>query len=536
MKKRLLVMLLSFSLGISSISGVVVNAAKTKTDKKTESTKKDTSKKDNSKKDTSKKDNSKKDDSKKDTNKKESKSDSSSDDTKNSVGVANDGKPKSKASDCYGDSGYTASFKNVKYYDVLLPYKSTCKKIGGYATAGRETMSSSTQNTNIGSLVAREQSVDYFQRKCPTLYSKIIGESESWKYDKGGVCVVKDKNGIEYYVMAIQEFFYNCSATKRFKDFEGSTGQLVDVFLTDGTCIHFVVGDANSSYHTNGGQKPAKGSSQQYNWFTAFAPLNYEHYRNLYAASNGNCPEIWASANESVSYFRKKYKLSDKVRIAYYRMYNKTLGSTLETVSEDRKNVSFDAGKQVVGETNTENVKNNATVVSTALTYQEADLSAFTKLEEVDIADKYLSGANKGTLGQSDISSLKSWEDNINDSTILSGVIKFLRVLTQIIGILFLMWILLIYVGYWFDRLNNFVDLDAVGILTLNKLHTSDTDEECTFSLKSVMKEKKMTVNHKAILGICLTGGVFGVLVVSGQVYVILGYFVNGMLALFGQG
>lgn len=567
MKKRLLVMLLSFSLGISSISGIVVDAAKTKTDKKTESTKKDNSKKDTSKKDNSKKDNSKKDNSKKDTSKKDddkkdtNKKNSDSDDTKNSVGVANDGKLKSSGKECFVDSGYTSSFKDIKYYDATLPYKEKIKTIGGQY----KHMSKTYLDYNIG----RSTMIEFYTLARYADASKRINMHTTYvrcfqgKYEKDTITkegwqTITDKNGITYLLTAVQPYFFSCAVTKTYSA-DGSTtldngnyikkykgfpaehgssdpvGQLIDVILTDGTCIHFVCCDVNADGDTNG------GGLSSWDGYRDYTELHYKWYKNLFSAVNANCIEMLAT-EAGTKAFRRNFGLESKsggkgsVGIAYYRMYNKHLGDKIEVTSEDAKKVVHNLGKQSVGTVNKTNVKNNATVVSTKLAYQETDLSAYATLKETDIQGKYLSGANKGTLGQSDISSLKEWEDNINDSTILSGVLRFLRVLTQIIGILFLMWILLIYVGYWFDRLNNFVDLDAVGILTLNKLHTSDTEEECTFSLKSAMKEKKMTVNHKAILGICLTGGVFGVLVVSGQVYVILGYFVNGMLALFGQG
>ena len=61
----------------------------------------------------------------------------------------------------------------------------------------------------------------------------------------------------------------------------------------------------------------------------------------------------------------------------------------------------------------------------------------------------------------------------------------------------------------------------------------SDTEQECTFGLGKGKSGGKTTVNHRAILTICLIGLVFGVLVVSGVFYSILAAFIQAMLNFF---
>lgn len=112
-----------------------------------------------------------------------------------------------------------------------------------------------------------------------------------------------------------------------------------------------------------------------------------------------------------------------------------------------------------------------------------------------------------------------------------SGFISVIRRLVSLMGILFTLWCLLIYIAYWFDRINNFIDLDLVGILTFGRLKVSDTEEECTFSIKALAKTDTRTVNHRAILFICLMGIAFGVLIISGGLYKVLSAFVNKVLS-----
>lgn len=445
---------------------------------------------------------------------------------------SNDGKAKMKANDCYGDSGYTSSFKNIKYYDVALPYKETCKSIGGYATKGKEVMSSSTKKANIGSLIAREGSLAWAQGY-PLLWNGTGAKAKETRYDKH-IAVIKDKNGIEYYVMAIQEFFYKYTgARKGFSKFDTNNGQLCDVILTDNTCIHFVIGDSNASCHTNGGSADGKK-----NYFSEFAKLNYSYYRNLYAASNGNCPEIWADDNSAVTNFREKYGLDKKVRIAYYRLYNKKFGDKIEVVDEKCKKVSYKLGASkggINGDDKSVNPTNNA-VNATFLTgcYTEDQISAFAKLSEANIQRNYLDDTKRSNLDQNSAENVTNWERNVDNNKKEYGFIAVLRKLIIFSGFFFIVWAILIYIAYWFDRINSIYCIDLLGKFTFNKLHISDTENECTFGVEGAGKK---TVNHKAILSISLMSILIGVLVISGLFYKVISNIVYAILSFIkGEG
>ena len=78
---------------------------------------------------------------------------------------------------------------------------------------------------------------------------------------------------------------------------------------------------------------------------------------------------------------------------------------------------------------------------------------------------------------------------------------------------------LFIYLAYWFDRINNFVDIDLLKIVTFGRLVISPTEEECTFSMKELAKGQTRTINHRHILYVCIVGLAFGTLIVSGKVF-----------------
>lgn len=166
--------------------------------------------------------------------------------------------------------------------------------------------------------------------------------------------------------------------------------------------------------------------------------------------------------------------------------------------------------------------------------YTESQLSAYTKLKEVSIQSKYLDGAQRGVLSQDETTNLDNWEMTANEDKGAWSFVKVLRILTQIVGILFIMYVLLIYVAYWFDRLNVYFDFELLGTLTLGRLHISESEDKCTFGIHTVNDlSSRMTVNHKAILFICTVGLLFGLSIVSGLFYSILTAFVNGIISIF---
>ena len=76
-----------------------------------------------------------------------------------------------------------------------------------------------------------------------------------------------------------------------------------------------------------------------------------------------------------------------------------------------------------------------------------------------------------------------------------------------------------LYLAYWVDRINNFVDVEFLKLLTFNKLTMSEDEEECTYSIKSALKAGTKTVNHRAIIKVTIVGELFAVLLITGAVY-----------------
>lgn len=135
-------------------------------------------------------------------------------------------------------------------------------------------------------------------------------------------------------------------------------------------------------------------------------------------------------------------------------------------------------------------------------------------------------------LSKEQLKGVVDWKNNIEYEN-EDYFIKYLRIFVMLLGIIFLVWMLLIYLSYWFDRINNFLDIDLLPIVTLGRLRVSPEEGECTFASK-VSKGEVKTVNHRTIVMICLTGILFSVFIITGKLYEVLSYLVRKILSILG--
>ena len=127
-----------------------------------------------------------------------------------------------------------------------------------------------------------------------------------------------------------------------------------------------------------------------------------------------------------------------------------------------------------------------------------------------------------------------SWKNNIEYEED-DGIIKFLRIIVMVMGIAFLVWMLLIYLSYWYDRINNFFDIELLPIITGGRLKVAPEEDKCTFNPKEFMVSRGVqTVNHRAVLSLCFIGLFFGTFVVSGKLYDFLSFIITFIMRKLG--
>lgn len=152
----------------------------------------------------------------------------------------------------------------------------------------------------------------------------------------------------------------------------------------------------------------------------------------------------------------------------------------------------------------------------------EQELAQYCILKEANIQEMYLDKATRDGLNSADTKTLSDWEINVGIENEETGLIGGLRVLVQCVGIIFIVWMVLLYLAYWFDRFNTFFDISLLSLLTAKKLVISPNESECNFSVSDLNTGECKTVNHTAIVKICFGGILIGCCVVSGIIFRVL--------------
>ncbi len=389
------------------------------------------------------------------------------------VTIDNDGKAKSNP---YGDSKLPSSFGSGAYYDCYIPYALTNEDVGGYAV--------NVVNYNGNNYKPMTEANKKKKVGVRTNYQGRY-RSGSWHNcsisvePSTGLQVATDPKGNKYYLTAIQEFFYRSSSVGS-NNFYGwssqNRGQLFDVVLTDGTVVHFAVKDTNAIQHTNAGGDDTEGT---FDCKITYAPSKLPQYNHLFAAMAGNCLELWGSSSAVASAFMQKYNMGsndNQNKIAYYRMYNLKIDNAPDRGNGVGKEVSYSLGSVTINGSTTESGDDdvqhtdslgNSIVPETSLVgmenyyknlFDNASTPSMAKREDLSIGEQY----STVVIGES-VALMHE-----------ANLIDIVRVGVVCIGIILIFYAVLITISAVFDKANNFIDINLVGIVTFGLLKYSD--------------------------------------------------------------
>lgn len=126
-------------------------------------------------------------------------------------------------------------------------------------------------------------------------------------------------------------------------------------------------------------------------------------------------------------------------------------------------------------------------------------------------------------LSGSEREQLYAWKEVIESEDDFA-IISFLRTCVAFIGILLVIYSTLIYLAYWVDRVNNFIEFSCLNALTMGRLVISPDDSISTF--KSSSKKVKSVV-HRDIIFVSLAGITLGIILLSGRIYLIIDFFIE---------
>ena len=278
-----------------------------------------------------------------------------------SVKSLNNGQPRDNP---YGKvTSIPPSFSGVDYYDCYVPYALTNQQLGGYST--QNIVDAGVTYPPMPDAIKRQRVANHPASRGTYVYSTI--PSVSYETDtKCAISTKADRNGIstKFYLTAVQPFFLRRSVgtgTPTDGYFGYSTanrGQLIDVILTNGKCIHVVLNDVNSVAHTNCGNNQA-GTSQ-------FASTNYNQYHNITSAVQGNTLELThqGDAVTALNAFSNKYGIgtwgvNGTYDVAFYRVYNAKITTGFTLASPSYAGVAYDISSGSTPTTYTVTVQND---------------------------------------------------------------------------------------------------------------------------------------------------------------------------------
>lgn len=150
----------------------------------------------------------------------------------------------------------------------------------------------------------------------------------------------------------------------------------------------------------------------------------------------------------------------------------------------------------------------------------EYDIIENSKLSEDAIA---LLSREDCSIG--DITSINEWKENI-ENTSYEKVGKYIRGSILFVGILITLYSILLFLAYVFDSINNFLDFDALSVLTFGKLQKAPDPDSSTFTPEN---PKTRLVTLKDIIGVTISGVLIGVLLISGKIFVLVTNLINFM-------
>ena len=429
----------------------------------------------------------------------------------------------------FGDLGIESTV-DASYYDWFCPFSISFEDIGGYATDCKY----QSGCAYVGAFSYLDSS-SASEKRFDSAYNREFdkGGSSYWGYtiqtesDTGLNYIEKD--GVKFYIAAIPKGVYNYSGGS-FTFGNGTfmdNGFVFDVVIADGTVIHFIAGDGIGVYHSNCDEGDVD-SGWQDKLQLQFCKLKLPQYKNTFHACKPNqLLELWGNSNVTTG-FPKKYNISKDNPIVGLRLYDMSAKAGIKVksgVSGFDHNSKISVSSSV--DSNGNVTSSNAGFISG--TFSESDYASWNLLCEEDLS-YLLDDATKDNLNNNELVSLDDWKRQTEDE---AWYITWGRRIVMMVGIILVVWSLLFYCGFWFDRINTFIDLDLVGILTLRKLKVSPDDTECTFKLSDIAKTDTRTVNHKYCMIISVSALALGVFMISGIMFTLIRKFVNLIVGFF---
>ena len=448
------------------------------------------------------------------------------------LSLENDGKPRKNVNDCYGQSKeIPASYENVKYYDCYVPYQETPDSIGG--ELGRDT---GDYGGVANAQIQKGGSAEYVRYLKVGNWTSQEGFYD-WKegggsaYHDGSIEMLKANNGLLYYILAPPEYFYmnEQNYVKKvnkspFIHWGSNRGQMLDVVLTSGDVVHFVVGDNNASDHSNGPVRKESFSGSN----AAKCKLKLENYAHLFNGCSGNILELWGNSSTP---FRNKFGLNGNVHIAFLRMYNAKVNQNVKVadIAKNAKDKSFfhldvEGGNNKHSGNNSDDGGGNedeteVSITTTSPIPDEWDLHGMP--DKAQIKDEQQPVDLPQGIGDTSYD-VKMQEVKENMGAAKQNRVSYIvRVLVVSLGLLILVYMALL-IGCWImDKANNIFDFSFVTIITFGIIKPTEAEAR-----------EGGVLGAKRLIIICIFCLIVAFLLITGGIYDIGQFLLNKISAI----
>ena len=432
------------------------------------------------------------------------------------------------------DKGVPPAY-DAKYYDCWYPYKKSYEEIGGYSKGGLyngEGMPVSRRKEKVSSTYAVTEQGFYNS----VLNFGSVGE----KVSPEGVEIAVDSKGNEYLIAAVHGFtvgitdrngadkpakfaYFGWYGSQTHHD-GGIRGSAFDVILTDGTVLHFIVGDVQANCHAMGYMDGAGMIAVTEGLSTDNAKLNYTQYRYGWGAQPGHNLELYCHTGQGVAdNFRKKYLKNASV--AYIRMYNFYADTGKERKNGYTKSYEdhFD-GVTITGSGKDEEFKkdnkNDDSSVGVSWIKEEKDLHGMPDISKMS-DDQNVVDIPTGLDNVSDQINANSIKENMKARQ--REVVRYwTNVFVTALGLMLLVYTVLLVVAWLTDRVNNIFDFSLITLITFGVV--KPTREEA---------KEGSTISLPRLIMICSATFLGAIFLISGGVFDVVQYILNWITGLF---
>lgn len=138
---------------------------------------------------------------------------------------------------------------------------------------------------------------------------------------------------------------------------------------------------------------------------------------------------------------------------------------------------------------------------------QEPEIELFGRVEFVE------------SSGLKGLAEVENWADTI-DNKHEEATHRYVRAAFMFVGILIMIYSVILFIAYQFDKVNNFVEIQLLGVLTFNRLAVSPDDKQSNYA--NVDSNGTKYLKLKDICIVSVVGISIGVLLVSGKVFLLV--------------